>query len=160
MKSSTFSYLMCALNLYFAPKLLRKANLLEVARTAKKLLQTPKVAQKLPRTIGKGLYDRSRINVKVELLSTSTFTRDTSYIASILFTRVNFTAQAHKNYAAVEIHPKEHSYLIVLTVLSHLSVAPMIDCKTVGFFLKISKEIGKAWRKSLTRAKRASLTHP
>ena len=25
------------------------------------------------------------------------------------------------------------------------------------FFLKISKEIGKAWRKSLTRAKRASL---
>ena len=34
----------------------------------------------------------------------------------------------------------------------------MIDCKTVGFFLKISKEISKAWRKSLTRAKRASLT--
>ena len=26
------------------------------------------------------------------------------------------------------------------------------------FFLKFSKEIGKAWRKSLTRAKRASLT--
>ena len=35
-----------------------------------------------------------------------------------------------------------------------------VDCKTVGFFLKISKEIGKAWRKSLTRAKRASLTRP
>ena len=35
-----------------------------------------------------------------------------------------------------------------------------IDCKTVGFFLKISKEIGKAWRKSLTRAKLASLTRP
>ena len=32
-----------------------------------------------------------------------------------------------------------------------------LDCKTV-FFSKISKEIGKAWRKSLTRAKRASLT--
>ena len=31
-----------------------------------------------------------------------------------------------------------------------------IDCKTVGFFLKISKEIGKVWRKSLTRAKRLS----
>ena len=29
-----------------------------------------------------------------------------------------------------------------------------IDCKTVGFFRKISQEIGKAWRKSLTRAKR------
>ena len=27
-----------------------------------------------------------------------------------------------------------------------------IDCETVGFFLKISQEIGKAWRKSLTRA--------
>ena len=32
-----------------------------------------------------------------------------------------------------------------------------LDCKTVVFFLKISKEIGKACRKSLTRAKRASL---
>ena len=29
-----------------------------------------------------------------------------------------------------------------------------VDCKTVGFFLKISKEIGKAWRKSLTREAR------
>ena len=35
-----------------------------------------------------------------------------------------------------------------------------VDCKTVGFFLKISKEIGKAWHKSLTRAKRASFTRP
>ena len=26
----------------------------------------------------------------------------------------------------------------------------ILDCKTVGFFLKISKEIGKGWRKSLT----------
>ena len=33
-----------------------------------------------------------------------------------------------------------------------------LDCKTVGFFLKISKEIGNAWRKSLMRANRASLT--
>ena len=31
-----------------------------------------------------------------------------------------------------------------------------LDCKTVGFFLKISKEIGKAWRNSPTR----SLTRP
>ena len=30
-----------------------------------------------------------------------------------------------------------------------------LDCKTVGFFLKISKEIGNAWRKSLTRASHA-----
>ena len=36
-------------------------------------------------------------------------------------------------------------------------LALAIDCKTVGFFLRISKEIGKAWRKSLARAKRASL---
>ena len=35
-----------------------------------------------------------------------------------------------------------------------------LDCKTVCFFLKISKEIGKEWRKSLTCAKRASLTRP
>ena len=26
-----------------------------------------------------------------------------------------------------------------------------VDCETVGFFLKIRKEIGKAWRKSLPR---------
>ena len=30
----------------------------------------------------------------------------------------------------------------------------MLDCKTVGFFLKISKEIGKGWRVSLTREAR------
>ena len=35
-----------------------------------------------------------------------------------------------------------------------------LDCKTVGFFLKISKEIANAWRKSLMRANRASLTCP
>ena len=35
---------------------------------------------------------------------------------------------------------------------------PDLDCKTVGFFLTISKEIGKAWRKSLTPAKCASLS--
>ena len=33
-----------------------------------------------------------------------------------------------------------------------------VDCKTVSCFLKISKEIGKAWCKSLTSAKHASLT--
>ena len=35
-----------------------------------------------------------------------------------------------------------------------------IDCKTVIFFLQISKEMGKAWRTSLTRAKLANLTRP
>ena len=35
-----------------------------------------------------------------------------------------------------------------------------LDCKTVGFVLKISKEIDEAWRKSRMRAKRASLTRP
>ena len=32
-----------------------------------------------------------------------------------------------------------------------------LDCKTVGFFLKISQDIGKAWRMSLTRASLFSL---
>ena len=31
---------------------------------------------------------------------------------------------------------------------------PSLDCKTVGVFLKISKEIGKTWLKNLTRAMR------
>ena len=39
-------------------------------------------------------------------------------------------------------------------------ISDVIDCKTVGFFLKIGKEIGNAWRKSLMRANRASLTRP
>ena len=43
-------------------------------------------------------------------------------------------------------------------MLVTLGTQRVIDCKTVGFFLKISKEIGKAWRKCLTRARRASLT--
>ena len=29
-----------------------------------------------------------------------------------------------------------------------------VDCKTIGLFLKVSKEIGKAWRKSLKREAR------
>ena len=37
-------------------------------------------------------------------------------------------------------------------LLLNYYVACELDCKTVGFFLKISKEIGKAWRRSLTRA--------
>ena len=36
-------------------------------------------------------------------------------------------------------------YLVAVMLSSY------IDCKTVSFFLKISKEIGKAWRKSLAR---------
>ena len=51
-----------------------------------------------------------------------------------------------------------------LSCLDHFSLSTVvffsIDCKTDGFFLKISSEIGKAWRKSLTRAQRASLTRP
>ena len=35
-----------------------------------------------------------------------------------------------------------------------------LDCKTVGFFLKISKEICKGCCNSLTRAKRSNLTRP
>ena len=32
--------------------------------------------------------------------------------------------------------------------------ASVVHCKTVGFFLKTSKEIGKAWRKGLSREAR------
>ena len=35
----------------------------------------------------------------------------------------------------------------------------LLDFKTVGSFLKISKEIGKAWRTSLTREARARASH-
>ena len=55
MKSLTFSFLICAPNLYFAQKLLRKAKFARGCQNCKKLLQTPKVAQKLPSTIGTGL---------------------------------------------------------------------------------------------------------
>ena len=47
--------------------------------------------------------------------------------------------------------------LFVFTMVEFEKVLYSLDCKTVGFSLKITKEIGKAWRKSLTRAKRASL---
>ena len=40
------------------------------------------------------------------------------------------------------------------------SAVKRVDWKTVGFFLKISKEIGKAWRKTLSGAKLASLERP
>ena len=63
-----------------------------------------------------------------------------------------------------------HSYIQIILIWKALKWRTMtymyceaiisLDCKTVGFFLKISKEIGKAWRKSLACAKRASLTRP
>ena len=37
------------------------------------------------------MYERLKVNAKVEPRSTFTFTRGLSYIASNLFTRVNFT---------------------------------------------------------------------
>ena len=51
------------------------------------------------------------------------------------------------------------SLACVTSVASVAHVACVaLDCKTVGFFLKISKEIGKVWRKSLAHEQRASLT--
>ena len=55
---------------------------------------------------------------------------------------------------------KKFFYNLLLARGFSRKVRQLIDCKTGGFLLKISKEIGKAWRKSLTRAKRASLTRP
>ena len=37
------------------------------------------------------MYERSRVNVKTAPRSTFMFTRDTSYVASILYTRVKYT---------------------------------------------------------------------
>ena len=54
----------------------------------------------------------------------------------------------------------ESSLHILLMRFLLYDIISEVDCKTVGFFLKIGKEIGKAWRKSLTRANRASLTRP
>ena len=54
MKTSTFSGLKCALNLYFAQKFLRKAKLLKVARTAKLLLKRSRSS-----TVGTGLVERA-----------------------------------------------------------------------------------------------------
>ena len=44
--------------------------------------------------------------------------------------------------------------LVEADVVCHRSNVKL-DCKTVGFFLKISKEIGEAWRKSLRRVSHA-----
>ena len=48
------------------------------------------------------MYQKPRVNVKVEPRSTLTFTRGFSYITSILI-------YARKNYATVEIHKRELS---------------------------------------------------
>ena len=45
------------------------------------------------------MYGRSPVNVKVEPRSTLTFTWGISYIASISFTRVNFTCIRTEKYA-------------------------------------------------------------
>ena len=55
MKSLTLSRFMCALNLVFAQKLLRKAKIARGCYNLKKLLEKPKVAQTLPHTIRTGL---------------------------------------------------------------------------------------------------------
>jgi len=64
--------------------------------------------------------------------------------------------------ASQDLAPVVIAVLVLPSPLTTLRLreCAVLDCKTVGFFLKISKEIGKAWRKSLTREKRASLTRP
>ena len=53
-------------------------------------------------------------------------------LIGLKITLVNFT---YPNYS-------------LLMVFKNFLFENLVDCKTVGFFLKISKEIGKAWRKS------------
>ena len=55
MKSLILSCLMCALNLFFAQKLLRKVKNWSRLLKPQKLLQKLKGAQTLPNTIGTGL---------------------------------------------------------------------------------------------------------
>ena len=56
------------------------------------------------------MYEKPRVNVKVERGSTFTFTRGSSYITSILIyarkASSSLRPYARKNYATVEIHPK------------------------------------------------------
>jgi len=72
-KSLTFSCLICALSLYFGQKLLRKGKFARGCQNRKKLLQTPKVAQKLPSTIGTNLVTWSPFRPAVQGISHQQF---------------------------------------------------------------------------------------
>ena len=48
---------------------------------------------------------------------------------------------------AVKMNSEKGPTHILLPITETCSCLNVIDCKTFGFFLKISKEIGKAWRK-------------
>ena len=54
------------------------------------------------------MYEKARVNVKVERGSTFTFTRGFSYITSILIyarkASLSLRPHARKNYVTVEIH--------------------------------------------------------
>ena len=63
-------------------------------------------------------------------------------------------------YAALAVRRKRRNLAQPCSQAVSGVISDVIDCKTVGFFLKISKEIGNAWCKSLMRANRASLTRP
>ena len=73
MKSLTFRCLVCALNLYFAQKLPRKAKLARGCWNRKKLLQRPNVAPKLPSTIGTGLSLGTNVNTPFHQVFTPKF---------------------------------------------------------------------------------------
>ena len=51
----------------------------------------------------------------------------------------------------VHFESDHNGFKLVSNLPASLGSRSVVDCTTVGFFLKISKEIGKAWRKSLTR---------
>ena len=67
-----------------------------------------------------------------------------------------------KNATSIEIYStKRDIFQHQQTLESYVEL--LVDCKTVGFFLNISKEIGKAWRKSFTCVSLSSLAlcfHP
>ena len=82
-----------------------------------------------------------------------------NHIANIL-SGANQALDIMKHYCIFVIPKLEYALLPGILISEKSDTGFNLDCKTVGFFRKISKEIGKPWRKSLTRAKSASLTCP
>ena len=70
------------------------------------------------------------------------------------------TTPLSSSYAALAVRRKRRNLAQPCSQAVSGVISDVIDCKNSRFFLKISKEIGNAWCKSLMRANRASLTRP
>ena len=78
------------------------------------------------------MYEKPRVNVKVERGSTFTFTRGFSYMASILIyarkASSSLRPYARKNYATVEIH-LNYRVAIAIDNLTCVSVTQCHSCR-------------------------------